>query len=116
MVSRNTRTVSWVKAAKKDFMKFPAPVRETMETALTIIADGAFPDTAKAMKGLGSGIFEISKRYDKDTYRSIYAMKINEDIWVIHAFKKKSKSGVKTPREEIDLVKARIKQLKAIMK
>ena len=103
-------------AAQKDFLKFPATVREDMETALTLAAEGQKAGSAKPMKGLGSGVFEITKCHDTDTYRSVYGLKIGEDIWVVHAFKKKSKSGIKTPREDIKLIKSRIKQLKEMLK
>ena len=108
--------ISWIKTAQKDFLKFPAAVREDMETALTLAAEGQKADSAKPMKGLGSGVFEITKRYNTDTYRSVYGLKIGEDIWVVHAFKKKSKTGIKTPREDIELIKSRIKQLKEMLK
>ena len=115
-MTRNTRHISWVKAAQKDFLTFPVAVRESMETALTIAAEGTKSDSAKPMTGLGAGVFEITKRYNTDTYRSVYGLKIGEDIWVVHAFKKKSKTGIKTPKEDIDLIKNRIRQLKEILK
>jgi phage-related protein len=115
-LARNTRNISWIKAAQKDFMKFPATVREYMETALTFAAETQKADNAKPMKGLGPGVFEITKRYNTDTFRSVYGLKIGEDIWVVHAFKKKSKTGIKTPREDIALIRYRIRQLKEILK
>jgi len=115
-VAKLTRKISWIKAARKDFMKLPAAVRDDMENALTIAAEGEKADSAKPMTGLGAGVFEITKRYRSDTYRTIYAIKIGDDIWVIHAFKKKSKTGIKTPKEDIDLIKDRIKQLKELLK
>jgi len=115
-LAKNTRRILWVKSAQKDFLKFPVMVRESMETALTIAAEGTKSDSAKPMTGLGVGVFEITKRYDTNTYRSVYGLQIGEDIWVVHAFKKKSKTGIKTPNEDIDLIKNRIKQLKEMLK
>lgn len=114
-MARNTRNISWIKAARKDFLKFPAAVRVDMETALTIAAEGSKADSAKPMKGF-SGVFEITKRYNTDTYRSVYGLKIGKDIWVVHAFKKKSKTGIKTPKEDVDLIERRIKLLKEMLK
>ena len=68
------------------------------------------------MKGLGPGVFEIALKYRADAYRAIYAVQIEEAIWVIHAFKKKSKTGIKTPKQEIDLVRQRIKAVKEMLK
>jgi len=61
-------------------------------------------------------VFEIALPYRSDAYRMVYAVQLGDAIWVIHAFKKKSKTGIKTPKEDIDLIKSRIKQLKEMMK
>ncbi|MHC5722402.1 MAG: type II toxin-antitoxin system RelE/ParE family toxin, partial [Nostoc sp.] len=55
------------------------------------------------------GVYEIVKRYDTDTYRAVYAVKIGEQIYVLHAFQKKSKQGIKTPQADVDLIKQRYK-------
>ena len=57
-------------------------------------------------------MFEIALRHRGDAFRAVYALLIDVDVWVLHAFQKKSKSGIKTPRQEIDLVHERIKRLK----
>ena len=101
-----------MKAALKDFGKFPEDVQEQITTALRIAARGEKADCAKPMKGLGAGVFEIALRYRKDAYRTVYAVQLDDDIWVLHAFQKKSKTGIKTPKPDIDLVRARIKRLK----
>ena len=106
------RRISWMKAALKDFGKFPEAVQDDIITALRIAARGEKADCAKPMKGLGSGVFEIALRYRKDAYRAVYAVQIGEDMWVIHAFQKKSKAGIKTPKQEIDLIRERIKRIK----
>jgi phage-related protein len=111
-----TRPIAWVKAAKKDFEIFPKDVQLRMRRALTIAAEGQKSDIAKPMKGLGSGVFEIALKYRTDAYRAIYAVQIEEAVWVIHAFKKKPKTGIKTPKQEIDLVRQRIKAVKEILK
>ena len=115
-MARNTRSISWIKAAEKEFLKFPAAVQREGRTALTIAADGAKADIAKPLKGLGAGILEIALKHHGDAYRVVYAVKIGEDIWVIHAFQKKSKRGIATPKSEIDIVKSRLKQLKELVK
>lgn len=109
---RDTRTISWIKAARKDFEKFPAKARDKGLDALTIIADGATPDIAKPLTGLGSGVWELVIKERGDAYRVVYALQVDDDIWVVHAFQKKSKSGIATPKQEIDLVVDRIKRLK----
>ncbi|MCZ4260871.1 type II toxin-antitoxin system RelE/ParE family toxin [Limimaricola sp. G21655-S1] len=66
----------------------------------------------KPMIGLGAGVFESVADHDGDTYRSVYAMKLGEDIYVLHSFQKKSTIGIKTPKPDIDLIKARLSQVK----
>jgi phage-related protein len=112
MMSRNTREIAWIKAARKEFGKFPVPAQRIMARALTVAAEGGKADIAKPMKGLGSGIFEIALSYRSNAYRTIYTVQIDEAIWVVHAFQKKSTKGIKTPQKDIDLIKARIKRLK----
>jgi phage-related protein len=83
-----------------------------MLDALTLAAEGEMSGKAKPFKGVEGGVFEIALRHRGDAYRAIYAIKIDVDIWVIHAFQKKSKSRIKTPKAEIDLIRERLKRLK----
>ena len=108
---RDTRTIIWVKAARKDFLAFPQDAQDKVATALTFVAEGAKPDIAKPLAGLGSGVWELAIKSRGDAYRVVYVLQIGEDIWVVHAFQKKSKQGIATPKPELDLVKERIKRL-----
>ena len=114
MVPR-TRPVSWVSTALKDFGKFPARVRSICLAALTIAAEGGKADIAKPLHGLGSGVFEIALRFHGDAYRVVYVVRWAEEIWVLHAFQKRSTQGIKTPQREIDLIKDRLKRLKEML-
>lgn len=110
--NRKTRPVSWIKAALKDFKAFPKDAQPPFLIALTIAAEGGKADIAKPMRDLGSGVFEIALAFRGDAFRVVYVLQLSDEIWVIHAFQKKSKQGVKTPKHEIDLVKERLKKLK----
>jgi phage-related protein len=68
------------------------------------------------MHGLGSGVFEIALPFKSDAFRVVYAVQLAGDIWVVHAFQKKSKQSVKTPKHEIDLIKDRLKRLKEMLR
>jgi phage-related protein len=116
MVGRDTRPISWVKAARKEFEEFPERVRLEIERALTYAAEGRKADVAKPMKGLGSGVYEIALRFRSDAYRAVYAVQLDADIWVVHAFQKKSKTGIRTPKQEVDLIRERIKRLEEVLK
>lgn len=113
---RKTKAISWIKAARKDFEEFPEDVQCDMFDALTIAAEGGKSDKAKPFLGIDGGVFEIALRHDGNAFRTLYAVKIDADIWVIHAFQKKSKSGIKTPQMDVDLIYARIKRLKEALK
>jgi phage-related protein len=113
---RRTRPVSWVKAALKEFDSFPDGARSICLAALTIAAEGGKADIAKPMHGMGSGVIEIALPFRGDVFRVVYAIQLSEDIWVVHAFQKKSTQGIKTPKREIDLVKDRLKRLKEMLR
>ena len=86
-----------------------------MARALTILAEGRLPDTAKHLTGFGPGAMELALRHRGDAFRLVYALQIDRDIWVVHAFQKKSKSGIKTPKPDIDLIHERLKRLKEML-
>ena len=113
---RNSRPISWLKAARRDFEEFPEEVQSDIFDALTVAAEGALPNKAKPFRGIEGGVFEIALRHRGDAFRAIYAVKIDMDIWVIHAFQKKSKSGIKTPQAEVELIRKRLKRLKEALK
>lgn len=113
---RKTRPISWFRAARKDFENFPEEARSVCLTALTIAAEGGKADIAKPMRGLGSGVFEIALPFSGDAFRVVYAVQFGEDLWVVHAFQKKSTQGIKTPQREIELVRERLKRLKEFLR
>jgi phage-related protein len=110
-MTRTTRPISWITAALKEFETFPEGARSICLAALTIAAEGGKADIAKPMRGMGSGLFEITL-----AFRVVYALQLTEGIWVVHAFQKKSTRGIKTPKREIDLIKDRLKRLEEILR
>jgi phage-related protein len=109
---RKTRPISWVKAALKEFDKFPVQAQTDCTAALTVAAEGGKAEIAKPLHGLGSGVLEIALPYHGDAYRVVYALQLADSIWVVHAFQKKSTQGIKTSKHEIDLIEERLKRLK----
>jgi phage-related protein len=108
---RNTRPISWVKAARKDFEAFPPGARTEIIRALTLAAEGRKADIAKPMRGFGSGVFEVALNDRTDAYRTVYALQLADAIWVLHAFQKKATKGIKTPQKELKLIRERLKRL-----
>jgi len=113
---RNSRPISWIRGARKDFEDFPQGAQIEMARALTVLAEGRLLDIAKHLTGLGAGVMERALKHRGDAYRIVYALQIDDDIWVIHAFQKKSKSGTKTPKQDIDLVQERFRRLRERLK
>ena len=100
----------------KEFETFPEGARSICLAALTIAAEGGKADIAKPMQGIRSGVFEIALALRGDAFRVVYAVQFAEQIWVVHAFQKKSTQGIKTPKREIDLIKDRLKKLKEMLR
>ena len=115
-MTRKTRPVSWIKAALREFETFPEGARAICLAALTIAAEGGKADIAKPMHGMGPGVFEIALPFKGDAFRVVCAVQLAADIWVVHAFQKKSTQGIKTPKREIDLIEDRLKRLKEMLR
>src|ERR1700686_1451381 len=109
---RKTRPVSWFRAARKEFETFPEGARLICLTALTMAAEGGKADVAKSMRGIGSGVFEIALPFRGDAFRVIYAVRLADEVWVVHAFQKKSTQGIMTPQHESSMIKDRFTRLK----
>jgi|ERR1700733_10338816 len=100
----------WVGSSKKDFMSFPHDVRREMGHALYIAQKGDKHRDTKPLKGFGGGsVLEIVNSDGQGTYRTVYTVQIADAVYVLHAFQKKSKTGIKTPKQEIDLIEQRLK-------
>ena len=108
------KQVVWIGDSRKQLKKFPIKVQRNIGYALYFAQRGELHPSAKPMKGLGSGIFEIVDNFNTDTYRAVYGVQLANNLYVLHVFQKKSKQGIKTPKKEIDLIKERLKQAKAV--
>jgi len=84
--------------------------------ALTVAAEGGKPDIAKPLRGLGSGVFEVALPFRGDAFRVVYAVQLADEVWVVHAFQKKSTQGIKTPARDIGLVKGRLKSVREMLR
>jgi phage-related protein len=93
-----------------DLLAFPEKVQKKIGAALSVAQFGGKHPSAKPWKGAGSGVFEIVEDYRNDAYRAIYTVKFADAVYVLHAFQKKSPSGMRTPRKEVELITRRLKQ------
>ena len=110
MMSKDFRPVEWIGSSYRDFVSFPDAVQDTMGHALYLAQTGRLHSSAKPLKGFGgAGVVELVEDDQHGTYRAVYTVKFESAIYVLHAFQKKSKKEFKTPREEIELVRRRLK-------
>ncbi len=113
MQKKQRKILYWEGSSKKDFMAFPVPVQKDMGVALFIVQLGRTPGSAKAWKGLGPGIYELAEDHRGDTFRAVYAVQSGDAVHVLHAFQKKSKSGISTPQPDVELIEKRLKAVLA---
>lgn len=102
------RPLEWVGSARKDLQRFPKGVREEIGYALYVAQLGGKADSAKPMKGLGSGVLEVIANDDGNTFRAVYTVRYRDAIYVLHCFQKKSKRGSKTPAADLKVLHARL--------
>lgn len=103
------KPVIWVASSRKDLRSFPRQVRADTGQALYAAQMGDVDPAAKPLKGFGgTRVMEIVDRYDTNIYRAVYTAQLGGVIYVLHAFQKKSKRGVATPRKDIDLIRSRL--------
>ena len=104
------KPIEWIASSKKDLDSFPGPARREAGYALFLAQIGTKAVKAKPLKGFGgAGVLEIITDFDGSTYRAVYTVKFADVVYVLHAFQKKSKSGIETPISEIQLIKRRLK-------
>ncbi len=109
--SPSIKPVVWIGNTKADLTSFPEDVKDAMGYALYIAQRGGKHADAKPLRGFGgAGILEIVENHVGDTYRAVYTVRLVGRIYVLHVFQKKSKSGIKTPKPEIELIKSRLKR------
>ncbi|NBC31351.1 MAG: type II toxin-antitoxin system RelE/ParE family toxin [Alphaproteobacteria bacterium] len=109
-MSAMIRAVHWVGSSKKDFKQFPADVQDRMGYALFRVQAGKHPHNAKPLKGFdGGSVLAIAEDWKGETYRTIYTVRFEDEVYVLHAFQKKSKKGIATMKADIDLVRQRLR-------
>jgi len=103
------KPVEWVGSSKDDLKAFPARALDDIGFALHVAQVGGKHTDTKPLKGFGGGVLEVVSRFDGDTFRAVYTVRFAEAVYVLHVFQKKSKTGMATPKHEMDLVKLRLK-------
>ena len=100
----------WVGDTRDQVQSFPREVRQDIGSALFDVQKGTKPPQAKPFKGVASGVLEIVTRFDTNTYRTVYAVKIAKRVYVLHAFQKKAPKGRKTATQDVEMIARRYKE------
>lgn len=111
------KPLAWIGSSKKDLMALPLEVRKFFGHALDFAQRGDKHDAAKVLKGFGgAGVLELVEDDQDGTYRAVYTVKFAKAVFVLHCFNKKSKRGSETPKEDMDIIRARLKVAEALAK
>ncbi len=110
-VSESTRPLVWLGSSRRDLRAFPREVRREMGVALYAAQQGETDPAAKPLKGFGgASVLEIVAKDEGGTWRTVYTVRYVEAVYVFHAFQKRSKRGIATPRQDLDLIKRRLSE------
>lgn len=116
-MKNSEKALIWIGSSKKDIVALPVGVRKFFGHALHFAQSGEQHDAAKVMKGFGgAGVLEVVEDDSDGTYRAVYTIKFKEAVFVLHCFQKKSKSGISTPKKDMDIIQARLKVAEAVAK
>lgn len=108
------KQLDWIGDSLERIRKFPEDVKDDIGFALREVQQGKKPASAKPLKSFkGAGVLEIIEDYRTDTYRAVYTVKFTEVLYVLHCFQKKSKKGIATPKQDIELIERRLKAAEA---
>ena len=103
------RPLLWIGSSRRDLRGFPRQVRRDIGQALYAAQQGETDPAAKPLKGFGGrSVLEIIADYKGDTWRAVYTVRFQEAVYVLHAFQKKSKKGIATPKQDLDLIHRRL--------
>ena len=109
-MAKSVKALEWIGSSYKDLMALPVDVRRVFGFALSLAQSGDRHDDAKILKGFGgAAVLEVVEDDSGGTYRAVYTVKFATAVYVLHCFQKKSKRGIETPKEDMDIIRSRLK-------
>ena len=107
-----SRDIIWVSSSLEDLRRFREPVQKVMGFAIFQAQRGGKHLQAKPLKGFGgAGVLEIVDDFDGNAYRTVYTVRFSDAVYVLHAFRKRSKKGIETPKRDMDIVRSRLRMV-----
>ena len=107
---RGEKPLFWIGSSRDDLLGFPETVKDEIGSALSVAQFGGKHPRAKPWRGEGPGVFEIVEDHRGDTYRAVYTVRFERAVYVLHAFQKKSPSGIRTAEKDVDMIKRRLNE------
>ena len=104
------RPLFWVGSSKEDLLAFPEPVQDEIGTALSVAQFGGKHPSAKPWRGEGPGVFEVVEDHRGNAYRAVYTVRFERAVYVLHPFQKKSPTGIRTSKRDVELIARRLNQ------
>ena len=114
VTTSHPRPIIWVGSSKEDISALPAPVKASFGHRLRQLQEGKSPLDMKPLPHLGAGVFELRERFDRNAYRLMYVVNLRKAIYVLHAFMKKSKSGIGLPKPDVELIQGRLESARTL--
>ena len=109
-----SRDIVWMGSSKEDISALPTPLKASFGHRLRQLQEGKSPLEMKPLPQFGAGVFELRERFDRNAYRLMYVVNLRKAIYVLHAFMKKSKSGIGLPKSDVELVRRRLQSARAL--
>jgi phage-related protein len=108
------KPIIWMGSTRRDLTAMPVAVKKDFGGALHGVQDGRMPEGAKTLKGRAQGAVQLSEDHDGETYRAVFTVELEDAVYVLHCFQKKSKRGVATPKADIELIERRLKDARTL--
>jgi len=114
VIASPARSIIWVGSSKEDISSLPAPVKASFGHRLRQLQEGKTPLDMKPLPQFGTGVFELRERFDRNAYRLMYVVNLRKAIYVLHAFMKKSKSGIALTKSDAELIQRRLQSARTL--
>jgi phage-related protein len=114
VTTSSPRPIIWVGSSKEDISALPAPVKASFGHRLRQLQEGKTALDMKPLPHFGAGVFELRERFDRNAYRLMYVVNLRKAIYVLHAFMKKSKSGIGLPKSDAELIQRRLQSARTL--
>ena len=108
------RVIIWMGSSKEDISALPSPVKASFGHRLRQLQEGKTPLDMKPLPQFGAGVFELRERFDRNAYRLMYVVSLRKALYVLHAFMKKSKSGIGLSKPDAELIQVRLQSARAL--